>query len=294
MKASRSMLYIPADSPGMLQHAPIFGCDSILMDLEDAIAYTEKDSARLMAAYFLREFDFKELFVTVRINGADTKFFEDDVNMIIPCRPDAVRLPKCNSEADIKLADEKITEVERANGMAVGTVKLHAMVETALGLENAFRIASASPRVSALTLGGQDFTADMGIQKTREGRELFYARSRIVAAAHAAHVDSFDTVWTDLNDKEGLFAEAKEIVELGFTGKACIHPSQIAPIHKAFMPAEKELRKAVRVVEAAEAAEREGKGVISVDGKMVDAPIVARSAHLLELAKLYGFDREAL
>ncbi len=294
MKASRSMLYIPADSPGMLQHAPIFGCDSILMDLEDAVAYTEKDSARMMAAYFLREFDFKDLFVTVRINGADTKFFEDDINMIIPCRPDAVRLPKCNSEDDIKRADEKISEVERMHGIPAGTVKLHAMVETALGLENAFRIASASPRVSALTIGGQDFTADMGIQKTREGRELFYARSRIVAAAHAAGVDSFDTVWTDLNDKEGLFAEAKEIVELGFTGKACIHPSQIAEIHRAFMPSEKELRKALRVVEAAEAAEREGKGVVSVDGKMVDAPIVARSAHLLDLARLYGLDVEAL
>lgn len=294
MRAFRSMLYIPADAPGMLQHAPIFGCDSILMDLEDAVAYTEKDSARLMAAWFLREFDFKDLFVTVRVNGADTTFFDDDVSAVVPCRPAAVRLPKCNSEADILYADKKIAEVERQNDMSLGTVKLHAMVETALGLENAFRIATASPRVTALTLGGQDFTADMGIQKTRGGRELFYARSRIVAAAHAARIDSFDTVWTDLNDQEGLFLEAKEIVELGFTGKACIHPSQISVIHKAFMPNEKDIRKALRVVEAAEKAEREGKGVISVDGKMVDAPIVARSAHLLELAELYGFDREAL
>ena len=294
MKASRSMLYIPADSPGMLQHAPIFGCDSILMDLEDAVAFSEKDAARRMAARFLREFDFGRLFVTVRINGADTKFFKDDVEMIIPCRPDAVRLPKCNTEEDVLLADRAMAEVEAAHGMEIGTVKLHAMVETALGLENAFRIASACPRITALTIGGQDFTADMGIQKTRDGRELFYARSRISAAAHAAGIDSFDTVWTDLNDAEGLFNEAKEIVELGFTGKACIHPSQIAPIHRAFMPKEKELRKALRVVEAAEQAAREGKGVISVDGKMVDAPIVARSAHLLELAELYGMDREAL
>lgn len=294
MKASRSMLYIPADSPGMLQHAPIFGCDSILMDLEDAIAYSEKDSARKMAEWFLREFDFKNLFVTVRINGADTKFFQSDIEAIIPCRPDAVRLPKCDGPENVLYADEKIAEVEAANGMERNTVKLHAMVETALGLENAFRIASACPRVTALTIGGQDFTADMGIQKTRGGRELFYARGRIVAAAHAAQVDSFDTVWTDLNDPEGLYSEAKEIVELGFTGKACIHPSQIEPIHRAFMPAERELRKARRVVEAARAAEREGKGVISVDGKMVDAPIVTRSAHLLELAELYGIDMEAL
>ena len=294
MRATRSMLYIPADSPGMLQHAPVFGCDSILMDLEDAIAYTEKDSARRMAVWFLKEFDFKELFVTVRTNGADTKFFEDDIEAVIPCRPGAVRLPKCNSEEDIRYADEKISAVEMKNGMEIGTVKLHAMVETALGLENAFHIASASPRVSALTIGGQDFTADMGVQKTKEGRELFYARCRVVAAAHAAGVDSYDTVWADIMDNEGLLRETKEIVGLGFTGKACIHPSQIATIHKAFMPAEKELRKAERVVEAAERAEREGKGVVSVDGKMVDAPVVARSRHLLALAELYGLKRGEL
>ena len=118
------MLYIPADSPGMLQHAPVFGCDSILMDLEDAIAYTEKDSARRMAVWFLKEFDFKELFVSVRTNGADTKFFEDDIEAVIPCRPGAVRLPKCNSEEDIRYADEKISAVEMKNGMEIGTVKL--------------------------------------------------------------------------------------------------------------------------------------------------------------------------
>ena len=125
MRPMRSMLYIPANSPGMLQHAPIFGCDSILIDLEDAIAYTEKDSARVMASWFLREFDFKDLFVTVRLNGADTEFFEKDIETIIPCRPHAVRLPKCNSEADVLLADEKIGEAEEKCGMARGTVQLH-------------------------------------------------------------------------------------------------------------------------------------------------------------------------
>lgn len=291
MKATRSMLYIPGDSPGMIQHAPIFGADSILLDLEDAVALTEKDAARRMVATFLKNFDFGDLFVTVRINGADTEFFGKDLEVIIPCAPAAVRLPKCNSEADVLLADKKIAEVEAAHGMEIGTVKLHAMIETALGLENAFRIASACPRVTALTIGGQDFTADMGVQKTKEGRELFYARCRVAAAAHAAGVESYDTVWADLQDNEGLLRESKEIVGLGFTGKACIHPSQVPYIHKAFIPSEKELRKAERVVEAAERAEREGKGVVSVDGKMVDAPVVARSRHLLDLAALYGIKR---
>ena len=257
MKPSRSMLYIPGDSPGMIQHAPIFGADSILLDLEDAVALTEKDAARRMVAVFLKRFDF-------------------------------------NGPEDVLLADKKITEIENRCGLPLGSVKIHAMIETALGLEMAFAIASASPRVSALTIGGQDFTADMGVQKTKEGRELFYARCRVVAAAHAAGVDSYDTVWADIMDNEGLLRETKEIVGLGFTGKACIHPSQIATIHKAFMPAEKELRKAERVVEAAEKAEREGKGVVSVDGKMVDAPVVARSRHLLALAELYGLKRGEL
>jgi citrate lyase subunit beta/citryl-CoA lyase len=165
------------------------------------------------------------------------------------------------------------------------------MIETAVGVENAYLIASACPRVGALTLGGQDLTADMGVQKTKEGWELFYARSRVAVAARAAGVDVYDTVWADISDKEGLLKECKLIVGLGFTGKAAIHPDQIETIHQAFMPDEKELKKALRVVEAAENAKKEGKGVISVDGKMVDAPVVARARHLLELADLYGFER---
>ena len=292
MRASRSMLYIPGDSPKMIQNSPYFGADSILLDLEDAIAMAEKDSARRVVSTFLRNFDFGDLTVIVRINGADTEFFEDDIKEIIPCRPYAVRIPKCSSPDDVLLADRKIAECEEKNGIPVGTVKIHAMIETALGLERAFAIASACPRVGALTIGGQDFTADMGVQKTKEGTELFYARCRIVAAAHAAGVEAYDTVWADIDDPEGLYKESRQIVTLGFTGKACIHPSQIEMIHKAFQPAEKELRKALKIVAAAKEAEENGKGVIAVDGKIVDAPIVARSQHLLELAKMYGMELE--
>jgi citrate lyase subunit beta/citryl-CoA lyase len=185
-----------------------------------------------------------------------------------------------------------ISGIERENGMDVGSVELHAMLETAVGIENAFAIACASQRVTALTLGGQDLTADMGVQKTRGGRELFYARSRVAVAARAAGAAAFDTVWTDLNDPEGLYDEAMLIVELGFTGKAAIHPEQIDVIHRAFRPDPKELAKARRIKAAAEAAEKEGKGVISVDGKMVDAPIVARAEKLTAMAALYEYDEE--
>ena len=291
MKPCRSMLYIPGDSPRMIQHAPVFGADSILLDLEDAVALTEKDAARKMVACYLKNYDFKSLIVTVRVNGSDTEYFDDDLKEIIPCVPDAVRIPKCNSPEDIMLADKKIEEIEKANSIPVGKVRIHAMIETAAGVENSFLIASACPRVQAITLGGQDLTADMGVQKTKEGWELFYARSRVVVAARAARVDVYDTVWADIDDKEGLMKECLQIVNLGFTGKAAIHPDQIETIHRAFMPTEKEFRKALRVMEAAENAKKEGKGVISVDGKMVDAPVVARASRLLELAELYGFER---
>ena len=291
MRPCRSMLYIPGDSPRMIQHAPVFGADSILLDLEDAVALTEKDAARKMVACYLKNYDFKSLIVTVRVNGSDTEYFDDDLKEIIPCVPDAVRIPKCNSPEDIMLADKKIEEIEKANSIPVGKVRIHAMIETAAGVENSFLIASACPRVQAITLGGQDLTADMGVQKTKEGWELFYARSRVVVAARAARVDVYDTVWADIDDKEGLMKECRQIVNLGFTGKAAIHPDQIETIHRAFMPTEKEFRKALRVMEAAEEARKEGKGVISVDGKMVDAPVVARASRLLELADLYGFER---
>lgn len=286
------MLYIPGDAPGMIQNACVFGSDSILLDLEDAIAPSEKDAARKLVRSFLDEFDFGELIVTVRINAADTVYFKKDLEEIVPADPDAIRLPKCDSAEDVRKADALITEIEKKNGMTPGGVKIHAMLETALGIENAFEVAKASPRVSAITLGGQDLTADLGVQKTRGGHELFYSRGRVVVGARAAGVMAFDTVWTDMNDPEGLYNEAKQIVELGFTGKAAIHPSQVDVIHKAYRPDYREYVRAKRILEAAALAEKEGKGVIAVDGKMVDGPIVARAARLVAIASLYDYEEE--
>jgi citrate lyase subunit beta/citryl-CoA lyase len=290
MKAMRSMLYIPGNAPGMIQSAAIYGADMVMIDLEDAVALAEKDAARDIASGFLRNYDFGDLPVVVRINGADTPFFEADLEAIVPLRPFAIRLPKCQDPADVLMADSRMTEIEKRIGMPVGTVPIHAMLESARGIENAYAIATAGPRVTALTLGGQDLTADMGIQKTRDGWEFFYARSRVVMAAKAAGIAAFDTVWTDFNDPDGLLRESRQIVELGFTGKAAIHPSQVEVIHKAFRPDTKEVRKAERIVAAAAEAERQGRGVVAVDGKMVDGPIIARARHLISLAGLYGME----
>jgi citrate lyase subunit beta/citryl-CoA lyase len=240
----------------------------------------------------VKDVDFGKIIVTVRINGADTPYFERDLKEIIPSRPAAVRVPTCHSPADVLLADSLISDIERANDMPIGGVKIHAMLETAHGIEHAYDIAVSSPRLEALTLGGQDLTADMGVQKTRGGAEFLYARGRIVMAAKAAGLAVFDTVWTDLNDVDGLKDEAALAVQIGFTGKAAVHPSQVDVIHEAYRPDPKELRRAFRIVDAAERAEREGKGVISVDGRMVDGPIVTRAFNLINLGRLYGVEKE--
>ena len=284
----RSMLYMPGNNPGMMQHVPAFGADSVLLDLEDAVSEREKDAARCLVSHFVREVDFGNTLITVRVNGADTPWFEKDLEEIIPSAPAAVRVPKCHSPEDVKHADNVITRIEREHGMSLGGVRLHAMLETAHGIELAFEIARASDRVEALTLGGQDLTADIGVQKTRDGVELFYARGRVVMAAKAAGLMAFDTVWTDINDMEGLKNEAKLAVQMGFTGKAAIHPSQVDVIHEAYRPDPKELRRAFRIVDAARQAEQEGKGVISVDGRMVDGPVVTRAFSLIGLGRLYG------
>jgi len=286
MSAYRSMLYIPGNSPSLLQHAPIFGSDSVLLDLEDAVALSEKDAARKLVRHMIETLDFGRILVTVRVNGADTPFFERDLEEIIPACPGAIRLPKCGAPENVRAADAKISALEERHGIASGSVRLHAMIETAAGVVNANAIAGASPRLSAITIGGQDLIADMGAKKSREGWEIFSARGQIVIAAKSRGLDVYDTVWTDVNDNEGLFEETKRIVAMGFTGKAAIHPMQVPVIHSAFTPEPREIDFAGRVIRAAEEARRDGRGVFSVDGKMVDGPIIAQAARVLELAAL--------
>jgi citrate lyase subunit beta/citryl-CoA lyase len=293
-KAVRSMLYIPGNNPGMIQSCSYFGADSVLLDIEDAVAISEKDAARNLVAHALATLDFGDVYMTVRINGADTPFFEKDLETIIPSRPDAVRLPKTQQAKDVMHIDEIITKLEKTNNIEPGTIAIHAMLETAKGIINAVEIANASPRVKALTLGGQDLAADIGVQRTKKGTEILYARSAVVMAAKSAAIQVFDTVYTDINDSEGLLDESRFIVSLGFTGKAAIHPSQIPVIHEAFRPSETEVRKALRVVYAAREADQKGIGVYTVDGKMVDGPVVRQFEKVVELAKLAGMEIEGI
>ncbi|TDY61203.1 citrate lyase subunit beta/citryl-CoA lyase [Aminivibrio pyruvatiphilus] len=289
----RSLLYIPGNNPGMIQNCAIYGSDGVLLDLEDSISITEKDAARKLVKHALRTLNFGTVERVVRINGRDTPFFERDLGEIIPARPDAVRIPKIDSPDDVRAADDIITRLEEENGMERGSVRIHAMLETARAIVNASAIASSSPRILGLTIGGQDLAADLGIKITREGLEMLYARSAVVLAAKAAGLLAFDTVYTDIEDLEGLREQAAMSVALGFSGKAAIHPSQIAVIHEAFRPDEKDVRKAERIVRGAREAEERGLGVVAVDGRMVDAPVVAQAQRTLELARLAGMEVDA-
>lgn len=286
----RSLLYIPGNSPGMLQNCSIYGSDGVLLDLEDAISISEKDSARKLVKHALLSLDFGDVERVVRINGRDTPFFEADLAEIIPAAPDAIRLPKVDSADDVIEADRIITRIEAERGLEPGSVGIQAMLETARAIVNVNSIAAASPRLVGLTLGGQDLAADLGIKATKTGLELLYAKSAVVIAAKAFGLEAFDTVYTDVADLEGLAEAAAISVSLGFSGKAAIHPSQIPVIHAAFAPTEKEVAKAARVVAAAKDATARGLGVIAVDGRMVDAPVVAQAARTLELAVLAGME----
>ncbi len=284
MRLRRSMLYVPGNSPSMIQNASVYGADAILLDLEDSVPLSEKDAARELVKMALLHLDFEEIEVTVRINPLDTHFGVDDLAAVVLPRLDAMRLPKVSYPEDVKRLSNILDTLEEERDIEHGKVHIHPMIETAIGVENAYQIATASDRVDAITIGGQDLTTDMGVTKTKEGDELLYARMRIVMAAKAAGIDALDTVYADINDLEGLKEETIMVKRLGFTGKAAIHPNQIDVINSVFLPLDEEVEEAVSIVKASRIVEKQGKGVVVVDGKMVDAPVVRRAERILMLA----------
>ena len=280
----RSMLFLPGNSPNILLNADFLGSDSIILDLEDAVAPTEKDAARILVRNAITSLGYTRE-VIVRINPVESPYWQKDLRAIIPVKPDMIMPTKVGCAADVKIVDDFITQLEKEFGMEEGGVKMIPLIETALGVENAYEIASADSRVTAIFLGGEDFTADMRCKRTKEGTEIFYARSRMVLAARAAGVDVYDTPWTDVEDYDGLIEDAKFAKSLGFTGKSSISPRHIPFINEVFSPTEEEIQYARDVFACIEKAKAEGKGVVSLRGKMIDAPIVARARQVLEAAE---------
>ena len=280
----RSMLFFPGNSANMVLNADYLGSDSVIFDLEDAVAPTEKDSARILVRNAISSLEFHREII-VRVNPLDSPYWQKDLEYIVPVKPDMIMPTKVGSAEDVLTFSEAIAKEEEKCGMEKGTIKLIPLIETALGVENAFQIASADERVAAIFLGGEDLTADLQCKRTKEGKEIFYARTRMVMAARAAGIDVYDTPWTDVEDYDGLIEDAKFAKSLGFSGKSSISPRHVRFINEVFSPTEEEIQYAKDVFDTIEKAKAEGKGVVSLRGKMIDAPIVARAKQVLEAAQ---------
>ena len=287
----RSMLFLPGNNPNMLINGNCLGADAVIFDLEDAVSPDEKDAARILVRNTMRYMDFRGCEIIVRINSIDTPYWQKDIDAILPYTPGLILLPKTGSAADVLAADQYITQVEETLGLAQGTVGLMPLIETAMGVENAFAIASATSRVKALFLGAEDLTADLQCKRTKEGREIEYARTRLVMAARAAGVDVYDTPFTDVNDDEGIEVDALLAKSLGFSGKASISPRHVEVINRVFSPTMAEIDYAYEVMEAIALAKQQGKGAIALRGKMIDAPIVMRAQRTIAMAQALGLGR---
>ncbi|MDF2499993.1 MAG: Citryl-CoA lyase [Anaerosporomusa subterranea] len=282
-KLRRAMMFMPGNNPAMLQSAGIYGADTVIFDLEDAVAITEKDAARHLVHNAIKQLHYP-CEVAVRINHIQTPFGLDDLRVVLPAKPDLIRLPKAETAEDIQEIDRIITKAEQEQGFPAGCIRMMAAIETAKGLMNAYQIATASPRMVALAIGGEDFIADLRTSRSKEGHELFVARSQLVLAARAAGLMVIDSVFTDANDEVTFIAETKMIKQLGFDGKSVINPRQIRIVQEIFTPTEKEILHAERVLAAYKEALERKSGVIALDGKMIDTPIVTRAERVLAYA----------
>ena len=287
----RSMLFLPGNNPNMLINGNCLGSDAVIFDLEDAVSPAEKDAARILVRNTMRYMDFRGCEIIVRINSIDTAYWRADIDAILPYKPQLILLPKTGTAADVLAADAYMSEVEEKLGLEKNTGGLMPLIETAMGVENAYAIASATERVKALFLGAEDLTADLQCKRTKEGREIEYARTRLVVAARAAGVDVYDTPFTDVNDDEGIWVDAQLAKALGFTGKASISPRHVEVINQVFSPTQKEVDYAYEVMDAIALAKEQGKGAIALHGKMIDAPIVARAQRTIDMATALGMRR---
>jgi len=288
MKLRRSLLYVPGNMPGMLQNIPVFNADGVMIDLEDAVPLQEKEAARHLARNFLRFYQNRNKEMFVRINPLDTPYAAADLREILPALPDGIRLPKADNPEIVERLDTLLTEQEEKLHLEIGHFKIIPSIESAQGVLNCVETARASSRIVALAFGAEDYTASMEIDRTKTGEELFSARTRVVWAAKAAGVQAIDTIFSDVNDMDALRAETILVKRLGFTGKSLVNPRQIEVVHDVFRPTPEEIENAVEVMEAIKRAREMGTGVISLRGKMVDAPVVTRAARTLRTAITFG------
>lgn len=281
----RSRLYLPGTQPKFFVNASLHDPDAIILDLEDSVHPDEKDAARCIVRNALYAVDFHGAERMVRINQGETGI--EDLRAVIPALPDLILIPKVEDPEQVRAADSEIGKILKQEGTE-RSIRLMPILETAAGIERAFEIATASRRVAALTIGLEDYTADLGTAKTAEGTESFFARARLVNAARAAGIQPIDSVYGDVDDTAGLKRWATGSRRLGFEGMGCVHPRQIDPIHQAFNPTVAEVEQAMRIVAAFREAERKGLGVVSLGSRMIDPPVVDRARQTVERARRIG------
>ena len=284
-------MFVPGNNPGMMADAHIYGPDSIMLDLEDSVTMAEKDAARLLVYQALKTVDYGNTEMVVRINPLNTPYGKKDIEAVVKAGVDVIRMPKTETAEEVVEVEREIERVERELG-CVGRTKIMAAIESTLGIINAYAIATASPRMMGIALGAEDYCANLKAQRTPGGDELRLARETIVVAARAAGIDALDTVYSNLNDMETFRQEVEYIKTLGFDGKSIINPRQIEVINEVFAPKEKEITKARAIIAAIKEAEAKGSGVIALNGKMIDRPVVIRAQRTINLAIASGILKE--
>ena len=295
-------MFVPGNNPGMMQDAFIYGPDSIMLDLEDSVTMAEKDTARLLVYNALKTIDYGTTEMVVRVNPLSTPYGKKDIEAVVKAGVDVVRMPKTETADEVREMEAEIERVEKEIG-CLGRTKIMAAIESALGVVNAYAIATASKRMMGIALGAEDYCANLKTQRTPEGIELLLARQTIVVAARAAGIDALDTVYSNLNDMETFRKEVEQIHKMGFDGKSIINPRQIdivnddgvieghrdlGLVNEVFTPSQKAIDKAMAVVGAIKEAEKRGSGVIALNGKMVDRPVVLRAQRTIDLAVAAG------
>ncbi len=285
-----SRLYLPGNSPGLMINAGLHMADGIILDLEDSVAPEKKEEARYLVRNALRQINFYGAERMVRINQGERGL--RDLHYVIPHNVNLIIIPKCESSAYVLEVEREITSIQSGFGLT-NKVFLMPIIETAIGVEKSFEIASSSPNVVAMAIGLEDYTADLGVSRTLEGKESFYARVRIIVAAKAAGIQPIDSVFSDVGDMEALRLNVLSSKSLGFEGMGCIHPRQVSVIKKGFAPDESEIEKSKKIIQAFENAQKNGLGVVALGSKMIDQPVVLRARRTLELAISLGlFDAE--
>jgi citrate lyase subunit beta/citryl-CoA lyase len=281
------MMFVPGNNPGMMADAYIYGPDSIMLDLEDSVTMAEKDTARLLVHNALKTIDYGDTEMVVRINPLNTPYGKKDIEAVVKAGVHVIRMPKTETAEEVIEVEREIEKVEKEIG-CLGRTQIMAAIESALGVVNAYAIATASKRMMGIALGAEDYSANLKTQRTPEGSELLLARETIVVAARAAGIDALDTVYSNLNDMETFRKEVETIKKLGFDGKSIINPRQIEVVNEVFAPKEKEIQKSLTILAAIKEAEKKGSGVIAVNGKMVDRPVVIRAQRTIDLAIASG------